>query len=66
MRRKGDTQMSLDLPTPTTKMLKEVQERPAALSDATVYSFSERKTARDKGEAARHFGAILQLVSHFK
>jgi hypothetical protein len=68
MRRKGGTQMSLDLPTPATKMLGEVHERSmrTALPGATVYSFPEAKAARDKSEAAQHFSEILQLVSHFK
>ena len=70
MRRKDDSQMNLNLPTPAARMLEEQEQhrRPleSAPSDAVIYSFSDKKAARDNSEAARHFGELLQLVSHFK
>ncbi len=69
MRKRGSSQLSLDLPVPPTSHVRAVEKMPVeegARSPAPVYSLVERKAAKEKSEIARHFSDILQLVHHFR
>lgn len=68
MRKKGDSQLSLNLPVPPTSNSEakadppQVDTRPHAL----VYSLSDMREDKEKRETTKHFHDLLELVRHFR
>jgi hypothetical protein len=74
MREKGKDQLSLGLPVspqrdaiPVTKTSPNSSSLADTMrSSGAIISYAENKASKDRREAAKHFGRILQLVRHFK
>lgn len=68
MAKKGKSQLFLNLiiPPKSNPKTAEVPSVADVGSSAPIYSYSERKQAKDNEELAKHFLDIIKIVSHFK
>lgn len=67
MGKKHESQFSLHLPSPPVSQASQpAAEDKTRTAEGTVYSFTEKKIAKDHGEMARYFREIIQMARHFK